>query len=182
MWCLLYPLCTELWHSNWLLEMHDNECEPMFITFLVALGVFLLLAVRKPCRVPIGDRFRGVARHRTFCDHVHPISRDFHAQGSTRLRRCDPVRSDRSSTVAKRPTERRASGCRRVSLIGTKLVTEVGGVDPSIGGTRRPNRFASPSPLLNFRSGYSPVSDRKSLPAANSDGNHKRQSAEKASS
>jgi hypothetical protein len=28
--------------------MHDNECEPMFITFLVALGVFLLLAVRKP--------------------------------------------------------------------------------------------------------------------------------------
>ena len=45
---LLYPLCTELWRSKWLLEMHDNECEPMFITFLVALGVFLLLAVRKP--------------------------------------------------------------------------------------------------------------------------------------
>ena len=44
---LLYPLCTDLWHSKWLLEMHDNECEPMFITFLVALGVFLLLAVRK---------------------------------------------------------------------------------------------------------------------------------------
>jgi len=46
--CLLYPLLTDLWHSKWLLEMHDNECEPMFITFLVALGVFLLLAVRKP--------------------------------------------------------------------------------------------------------------------------------------
>jgi hypothetical protein len=45
---LLYPLCAELWHSKWLLEMHDNECEPMFITFLVILGVFLLLAVRKP--------------------------------------------------------------------------------------------------------------------------------------
>ena len=45
---LLYPLCTELWHSKWLLEMHDNECEPMFITFLVSLGVFLLLAVWKP--------------------------------------------------------------------------------------------------------------------------------------
>jgi hydrogenase/urease accessory protein HupE len=45
---LLYPLCTELWHSKWLVEMHDNECEPMFITFLVALGVFLLLAVRRP--------------------------------------------------------------------------------------------------------------------------------------
>jgi hypothetical protein len=46
--CLLYPLCTELWHSKWLIEMHNNECEPMFITFLVALGMFLLLAVRKP--------------------------------------------------------------------------------------------------------------------------------------
>ncbi|HEY2471341.1 MAG TPA: DUF6632 domain-containing protein [Terracidiphilus sp.] len=45
---LLYPLCTELWHSKWLVEMHDNECGPMFITFLVILGVFLLLAVRKP--------------------------------------------------------------------------------------------------------------------------------------
>jgi hypothetical protein len=45
---LLYPLCTELWHSKWLIEMHDNECEPMFITFLVILGVFLVLAVRKP--------------------------------------------------------------------------------------------------------------------------------------
>jgi hypothetical protein len=47
---LLYPLCTELWHSKWLVEMHDNECEPMFITFLVTLGVFLLLAVRKPSK------------------------------------------------------------------------------------------------------------------------------------
>ncbi len=45
---LLYPLFTDLWRSKWLIEMHDNECEPMFITFLVALGVFLLLAVRKP--------------------------------------------------------------------------------------------------------------------------------------
>lgn len=45
---LLYPLCADLWHSKWLLEMHDNECEPMFITFLVSLGVFLLLAVWKP--------------------------------------------------------------------------------------------------------------------------------------
>jgi hypothetical protein len=47
---LLYPLCTELWHSNWLIQMHNNECEPMFITFLVSLGVFLLLAVPKPSK------------------------------------------------------------------------------------------------------------------------------------
>ncbi|MGA9786813.1 MAG: DUF6632 domain-containing protein [Candidatus Sulfotelmatobacter sp.] len=47
---LLYPLFTDLWHSKWLIEMHENECEPMFITFLVTLGVFLLLAVRKPAK------------------------------------------------------------------------------------------------------------------------------------
>jgi hypothetical protein len=46
--CLIYPLVTDLWHSRWLLAMQDNECEPMFISFLFALGVFLLLAVRKP--------------------------------------------------------------------------------------------------------------------------------------
>ena len=45
---LLYPLYTDLWHSKWLIEMHNEECEPMFITFFVTLGVFLLLAARKP--------------------------------------------------------------------------------------------------------------------------------------
>lgn len=105
--CLLYPLCTELWHSKWLLEMHDNECEPMFITFLVALGVFLLLAVRKTRRIPTRDCIRGVARHRTFYDHVYPVSRNFHAQGFTRLRRCDPVRSDGVALLLSVPPKRR---------------------------------------------------------------------------
>jgi hypothetical protein len=45
---LLYPLYTDLWRSKWLIKMHNEECEPMFITFFVALGVFLLLAARKP--------------------------------------------------------------------------------------------------------------------------------------
>jgi 4-amino-4-deoxy-L-arabinose transferase-like glycosyltransferase len=45
---LLYPLFTDLWRSKWLIEMHDNECGPMFLSFFVALGVFLLLAARKP--------------------------------------------------------------------------------------------------------------------------------------
>ena len=45
---LLYPLYTDLWHSKWLIEMHNEECEPMFLTFFVTLGVFLLLAARKP--------------------------------------------------------------------------------------------------------------------------------------
>jgi hypothetical protein len=44
---LIYPLCRDLWHSNWLLEL-KNETEPMFLSFYVALGPFLLLAARKP--------------------------------------------------------------------------------------------------------------------------------------
>lgn len=47
---LLYPLYTDLWHSKWLIEMHNEECEPMFLTFFVTLGVFLLFAARKPMR------------------------------------------------------------------------------------------------------------------------------------
>jgi hypothetical protein len=44
---LLYPLYTDLDHASWLLEM-KNETEPMFLSFFIPLGVFLLLAVKKP--------------------------------------------------------------------------------------------------------------------------------------
>src|ERR1700674_119418 len=44
---LIYPLYTDLWHSKWLLEL-KNETEPIFLSFYVALGPFLLLAARKP--------------------------------------------------------------------------------------------------------------------------------------
>lgn len=45
---LLYPLCSDLWHSSWLVDMNNNECEPMFLSFFVTLGFFLLLAARQP--------------------------------------------------------------------------------------------------------------------------------------
>jgi len=44
---LLYPLFLDLWHANWLVKMHD-ETDPMFVSFFVALGPFLLLAARNP--------------------------------------------------------------------------------------------------------------------------------------
>jgi hypothetical protein len=44
---LIYPLYTDLWHAKWLLEMH-NETEPMFLSFFIALGPFLLVAARNP--------------------------------------------------------------------------------------------------------------------------------------
>ena len=40
----LYP---DLWHSNWLLE-GKNEIEPMFLSVFVMIGLFLLLAIRRP--------------------------------------------------------------------------------------------------------------------------------------
>jgi len=44
---LIYFLFTDLWHSSWLLE-GKNEIEPMFLSFFVPVGVFLLIAARKP--------------------------------------------------------------------------------------------------------------------------------------
>jgi hypothetical protein len=45
---LLYFLWGDLWHSHWLIGMQGNACEPMFLSFLVGLGSFLLLSVRNP--------------------------------------------------------------------------------------------------------------------------------------
>ena len=36
---LIYPLYTDLAHSEWLLEMKD-ACEPMFLSWFIALGPF----------------------------------------------------------------------------------------------------------------------------------------------
>jgi hypothetical protein len=42
-----YFLYTDLRHSSWLLEQ-NNECEPMFLSFFIPVGVFLLIAARRP--------------------------------------------------------------------------------------------------------------------------------------
>src|ERR1051326_5960400 len=44
---LIYALYADLAHSKWLLEM-KNEIDPMFLSWFIALGPFLLLAARKP--------------------------------------------------------------------------------------------------------------------------------------
>jgi len=62
---LLYPLSSDLWHSHWLVGMHNNECEPMFLSFFVGLGVFLLLAVRNP------PRHRSLIIFATFSSLLH---------------------------------------------------------------------------------------------------------------
>src|SRR5262252_515559 len=44
---VIYPLIMDLWHSNWLLE-RKNEVHPMFLSFFIPVGVFLIMAARKP--------------------------------------------------------------------------------------------------------------------------------------
>jgi len=43
----IYFLYTDLRHSSWLLE-RKSEIEPMFLSFFIPVGVFLLVAARRP--------------------------------------------------------------------------------------------------------------------------------------
>ena len=45
---VIYFLYMDLRHSSWLLEQKKNEVEPMFLSFFIPVGVFLLLAARRP--------------------------------------------------------------------------------------------------------------------------------------
>ncbi len=44
---LIYFLYVDLRHSSWLLEQ-KGECEPMFLSFFIPVGIFLLIAARRP--------------------------------------------------------------------------------------------------------------------------------------
>ena len=43
----LYFLCMDLLHAHWLL-VRKNETNPMFLSFFIPAGIFLLLAARRP--------------------------------------------------------------------------------------------------------------------------------------
>ena len=44
---IIYFLYMDLRHSSWLL-VQKNETEPMFLSFFIPVGVFLLMAARRP--------------------------------------------------------------------------------------------------------------------------------------
>lgn len=44
---LIRFLYKDLWHSAWLLQ-GKNEIEPMFLSVFITVGLFLLLAVKRP--------------------------------------------------------------------------------------------------------------------------------------
>jgi hypothetical protein len=43
----IYLVYMDLWHSNWILD-GKPEVGPMFLSFFIPVGVFLLLAARRP--------------------------------------------------------------------------------------------------------------------------------------
>ncbi len=43
----IYFLFKDLWHSSWLVE-GKCECGPMFLSFFIPVGVFLLIGARRP--------------------------------------------------------------------------------------------------------------------------------------
>ena len=43
----IYFLYLDLRHSSWLLEQ-KNACDPMFLSFFIPVGIFLLMAARRP--------------------------------------------------------------------------------------------------------------------------------------
>ncbi|HYK37464.1 DUF6632 domain-containing protein [Alloacidobacterium sp.] len=44
---IIYPLYLDLRNSSWLLE-RKNEVHPMFLSFFIPVGVFLIMAARRP--------------------------------------------------------------------------------------------------------------------------------------
>jgi hypothetical protein len=81
---LIYLLYKDLWHSSWILE-GKNENGPMFLSFFITVGVFLLMAARRPSehRSMIAlaawwNIFHGVVMGiQTVEDRMHGVHRDF---------------------------------------------------------------------------------------------------------
>lgn len=81
---LIYFLYLDLRHSSWLLE-RKNEVNPMFLSFFIPVGVFLLLAARRPSEhrsmialVAWWDISHGaVMAIQTVEARIHGVHRDF---------------------------------------------------------------------------------------------------------
>jgi len=81
---LIYFLYKDLWHSSWLLE-GKNEVEPMFLSFFIPVGVFLLIAARRPSEhrsmialVAWWNISHGVVMAiQTVEAHIHGVHRNF---------------------------------------------------------------------------------------------------------
>ena len=93
---MIYPLYTDLAHSKWLLEMKD-ACEPMFLSWFIALGPFLLLAARKPSLLPLADYLCRVPELGPCFGNDHPNCGSMEARRSSGFYGCGLVRHHRGN-------------------------------------------------------------------------------------
>jgi len=81
---MIYFLYLDLRHSSWLLE-RKNECDPMFLSFFIPVGVFLLLAARRPAEYRLvialaawwNISHGAVMAIQTVEARIHGVHRDF---------------------------------------------------------------------------------------------------------
>jgi hypothetical protein len=81
---MIYFLYLDLRHSSWLL-VQKNECDPMFLSFFIPVGVFLLLAARRPPEhrsvIALAAWWNiahgGVMAIQTVEARIHGVHRDF---------------------------------------------------------------------------------------------------------
>jgi hypothetical protein len=80
----IYFLYLDLRHSSWLL-VQKNECEPMFLSFFIPVGVFLLMAASRPSEYRSGIALAAwwnishatVMAIQTVEARLHGVNRDF---------------------------------------------------------------------------------------------------------
>src|SRR5437899_582297 len=120
---MIYPLYTDLAHSKWLLEMKD-ACEPMFLSWFIALGPFLLLAARKPSLHRSLITFAACQSLAHASVNDHPNCGSMEARRSSGFYGCCPVRHHRGNfagthtgkTKAERTRYPITANCRNVSI------------------------------------------------------------------
>jgi hypothetical protein len=114
---MIYPLYIDLAHSKWLLEM-KNACDPMFLSWFIALGPFLLLAARKP------------SLHRSLitfaaCQALAHASvmtiQSMEARRSSEFYGCCPVRRHRGNFAGTHTGKTKAERSRYPMTAGTSL-------------------------------------------------------------
>jgi hypothetical protein len=104
----IYFLYMDLWHSSWLLE-GKCECGPMFLSFFIPVGVFLLMAARRP------SEHRSMIALVAWWNISHGAGDGYSNRGSVDSRRppelcrCDRNPCDRSCPVSASASKTRGS-------------------------------------------------------------------------
>ena len=93
---MIYPLYTDLAHSKWLLEMKD-ACEPMFLSWFIALGPLSATGCQKAVVAPLADYLRRVPELGPCFGNDHPNCGSMEARRSSGFYGCCPVRRHRGN-------------------------------------------------------------------------------------